>query len=89
MATLQHPEAVQSIAFHPADPSILVSASLDGVMRLWDVAKGRSVRKIGLGNSPFAIRGAALHGAKGLTIHDRKQLSDWGAQWAEEDEKGN
>lgn len=41
----EHSRAVNRVGFHPTDPILLMSASQDGSMKLWDLrTKGRAVQ---------------------------------------------
>ena len=41
-----HPDAVTSMAWHPAQP-LVVTACLDGVVRCWDLRTSAAVRQFG------------------------------------------
>lgn len=49
-----HTDMVQSVAFSP-DGSLIVSGSLDGTIRLWDVASGLCKYTLTLGPSPSLV----------------------------------
>jgi WD40 repeat protein len=40
-ATLQHPQAVSAVQFHPTYQHVFVSGCLDNRIRIWDTSKNR------------------------------------------------
>ncbi len=42
-ATLRHPKALRSIAFHPLDPRLLLAGCEDGTAYLWDHRAGKQI----------------------------------------------
>jgi len=54
----EHTNAVNSVAFHPDQPNILVSASMDNTIKLWDVKKQKETATLinALGNNSLAFQ---------------------------------
>ena len=44
-----HTDRVSGVSLHPTDPSQVVTSSLDGTIRLWDVSDGSSLRTVHIG----------------------------------------
>jgi len=76
LPTLDH---IEEAAFHPADGALLVTASRDGALRVWDATKGQAVFSIRLDGpitamafSPDARR-LAVAGGRRISVVDLAQ----------------
>jgi WD40 repeat protein/serine/threonine protein kinase len=71
-----HSDEVKSVAFHPLDPAVVASASVDGTIKLWNTRTGNTLRTIPAGGvmslafSPDGHLLATVGNDKGVNIWD-------------------
>lgn len=75
----EHQRAVNRVAFHPTEPALLLSASQDGTMKIWDLRTNGKAKQTFNGKSESVrdVQFSPLATVKFASVFDNGSLQLW------------